>query len=758
MKNIEVQDGIFVSYSHRDSKIVERIVETLKETSGQEVWFDYKLRGGENYFSVIAEQILKNKYFVFIVSTHSVESDWCIRELEFAASEGKHIIAIWLDNIDVPPGVKLIIQNTHYVNWYSTTGNFFSRSVELAFKEDNVPKETVGTDDAPEKEQKYFLGKDERKRLADLLQAEADGMHSLCFEPENANLLGIAYELGLSVEVDLKKAELYYKASKHSGNVDGQFLHASLELQIKSERQKYLSDMMLAAKKGSVEAPPELGDPNYGEYEFSSSEKAYKYYERAATKNKSEMQECCSDMIQAAENGSVFALTRVGDFCYNGENEFPVDKEKAYKYYELAAKKNDAKALYYTAYGYRHGEVLPQDPELAYIYTLKSMEKEFPRAYRMMGYMYEGGDWVERDYKKAIELFDEAIRRGDYLSYAEKGYLYGKLGQLDKKVECYKKAGELAEKGEIKSGIPFYRLGVLYETGDGVNKNLELAVQYYLKAAERKHKRSIENVVLDILTLDEDKKLQYLQRAHSLNCKGAASALGEIEETKRTSDAGMLSDIAIKYYESGAETGDLFCVLKLINYYSCAITDRTTLKHEDRSSAIKWLSFLFANSSFVQEMNNLHRDLSAYYYAYAIELDYDPDTNKPDREFVLYYFRKAIEENPSLIPNIVHLAVNGYLFPDKSNSRLTIDVLHAEELLKLVADHFSNYYSDIKKKHSEEVADDKLDKLVELLQDGYFFIAKCYKKGKYVAKDTKKAREYHQFAKNIFINLLVEVL
>ena len=52
--------GIFVSYSHQDAAKVEKIITVIRETSEKQVWFDQNLHGGENYFSVIANQIVDN--------------------------------------------------------------------------------------------------------------------------------------------------------------------------------------------------------------------------------------------------------------------------------------------------------------------------------------------------------------------------------------------------------------------------------------------------------------------------------------------------------------------------------------------------------------------------------------------------------------------------------------------------------------------------------------------------------------------------
>lgn len=86
-----VEDKIFISYSHSDYEVVSFIANKIQQVcDGREIWYDGKLRGGEHYFSTIATQIMDCNFFVFMVSKDSVTSDWCLRELEFAASEKKN--------------------------------------------------------------------------------------------------------------------------------------------------------------------------------------------------------------------------------------------------------------------------------------------------------------------------------------------------------------------------------------------------------------------------------------------------------------------------------------------------------------------------------------------------------------------------------------------------------------------------------------------------------------------------------------------
>ena len=140
-----MKTSIFISYSHQDAAEVRKIAESIQSAGIAEVWYDTKLRGGENYFSVIANQIIACEYLIFIVSDHSIQSDWCLRELEFAASEQKKILAVWLKDVDISPRVRLIIQSTQYINFDSSHMDAFSHAIMLALDQGR-PKEMTLTD------------------------------------------------------------------------------------------------------------------------------------------------------------------------------------------------------------------------------------------------------------------------------------------------------------------------------------------------------------------------------------------------------------------------------------------------------------------------------------------------------------------------------------------------------------------------------------------------------------------------------------
>ena len=686
-----MDDRIFISYSHKDAETVKKIAKIIEKASNMPVWFDSSLRGGENYFSVIANQIVECNYFVFIVSDNSIMSDWCLRELEFAASERKIIVAVWLDNVSISPRIKLVIQNTHYVNYYSTTDESFFDAISKTFSNRAIfSRQEISND--PDQDlswsETYFVEREKINKIESLLTCEKQGEYSVCFQSENACLLGLAYELGIKVEIDLRKAEFYYKVSHHQGNYDGQYLYAAIR------RKKDCSENSI------IYLPA---------------------------------------MIDAAEHQSIYALTYLGDDYYYGRNGCEKDIAKAYEFWEKAAAAGGVVAMYYMAFGHRKGEYVEKDADLSYMYALMATEYGFPRAYRILAFMYEDGDFFGKDYEKAIKMYEEAIKRGDYLSLCYQGWVYGEKGDFDKKRELYEQAFELAEKGKIKSALPYYRMGYIYEYGEGVSKDTIKAVEYYLQAAEKNSDNALKYTVSAIMSIEDATLMEsFLKRAYELGCQNAAYELGNIEATKCGSE--RLSDAAVRYYIKGAEDGDIQCVIKLLHNYSFIIgcgKDR-----DDRLNAIKWFQFLFANAD--EEFLEILREnniLSTYYYAYAIELDYDPDVNMPDREFVQLYFKKSLEESPLHLLRMAKFVVDGYLFPEESDSGLCLDVVHAEEMLKMLEEYLEAYHAYIIANEQSEDLQHWNDLTAKLVK-GYTKIAECYSTGQAVQKSKNTAKEY----------------
>ncbi len=686
----------FISYSHKDRETAEKIAKTIGASCDIDVWIDNRLRGGESFSKVIATRISQSDYFVFVASANSVNSKWCYDELEYAKSEKLTIVAIWIEDVHssvIPPEVKFIIGKTHYIYHHRLTDGEFEAAVINVFSDMDGNQAETAVESAVERESewssKYFLEAEKLAKIKILLSEEKKGRYSTCFESENAVLLGMAYELGIGTESDLTKAGVYYRAAIHAGNVDGKYLYATLKL---------------------------------GKCETEEEKEKYR-----------------KDRIEAAEQGSALALTYLGDDYYFGQNGFKKDLKTAYSYWQKAANESVA-AMYYLAFGYKHGEIVEKDVELAYIYALQAAEKGFPRAFRILGFIYQADELFPREYEKAIKMFDEAFKRNDYLSVSYKGFIYGLLEDEEKRVECYEQALKYAEEGKIKSGTPFYRYGLLCAKGQGVPEDKVKAVEYYLKAAERKHSTCLKYVVNEIMRLeDSEKKTEFLKRAFELNCEGAALRLATIEKGDRKNND--LPEKAIEYYTSGAENGDVRCMVALIRNYGRHFSGELT--KEQHLEALKWFEKFFADTENTY-FNYLREKkiLSSLYFAYGYELLSSFSTDlKKDLEAAVLQFEKALKENIHILPDVAKLAVQVVTMQTAVEFKQPLDIDNITAMLTMIEKYleiYSNYGSCLTGKY------DNFNTLTITLNliSCYNQLSKCYSNGINVKRDKLLAAKY----------------
>lgn len=123
--------------------------------------------------------------------------------------------------------------------------------------------------------------------------------------------------------------------------------------------------------------------------------------------------------------------------------------------------------------------------QLEYAFSLlsKASEQYHLDALNLLGYCYQIGEGTSTDYKKAFECFEKAAKRGHLDSQKNVGFFYatGKLGDFDdeKAVIWYQKA---AERG---NAIAQFNLAIHLELGNGVEKNIDLAREYFNLAAQQ---------------------------------------------------------------------------------------------------------------------------------------------------------------------------------------------------------------------------------------------------------------------------------
>ena len=99
---------IFVSYAHRDSP---RVFEEIKRfnDAGFHVWYDEGIAPGNEWSDAIAEALSACAVFVVMLTPTSAPRPNVLNEIDYALNENKPFLAIYLEETQLTPGLKLRI-------------------------------------------------------------------------------------------------------------------------------------------------------------------------------------------------------------------------------------------------------------------------------------------------------------------------------------------------------------------------------------------------------------------------------------------------------------------------------------------------------------------------------------------------------------------------------------------------------------------------------------------------------------------------
>ena len=101
---------IFVCYAHEDSDAVYPEISWLHD-QGVKIWYDEGISPGLEWTEALASAIQGSSKILFFVTPHSVTSEHCRRELNFAQEENHDVVAVHLGDTEVPPGLRLSLNN-----------------------------------------------------------------------------------------------------------------------------------------------------------------------------------------------------------------------------------------------------------------------------------------------------------------------------------------------------------------------------------------------------------------------------------------------------------------------------------------------------------------------------------------------------------------------------------------------------------------------------------------------------------------------
>ena len=100
------ENYVFISYAHKDSAVVLPCIEAMKKNNIN-LWFDEGIQAGSEWPEYIAEKVMSCTKFVLFVSRAYLESQNCKRELNFAISQKKDVLSVFIEEVNLSPGMEM---------------------------------------------------------------------------------------------------------------------------------------------------------------------------------------------------------------------------------------------------------------------------------------------------------------------------------------------------------------------------------------------------------------------------------------------------------------------------------------------------------------------------------------------------------------------------------------------------------------------------------------------------------------------------
>src|SRR5262249_29971690 len=105
----------FVSYGHADRELVYPEMRWLQK-AGFSLWYDEGIHVGSVWRKAIADALTAAVGMVFVATKSSVESDHCLKELNFVLDEGKPVFVVQLDDTKLPGLLRLSLADRQMLN------------------------------------------------------------------------------------------------------------------------------------------------------------------------------------------------------------------------------------------------------------------------------------------------------------------------------------------------------------------------------------------------------------------------------------------------------------------------------------------------------------------------------------------------------------------------------------------------------------------------------------------------------------------
>lgn len=98
---------IFINYAHKDRAVTTSLVEGLRSLE-YSVWYDQELVSGTAWFHKILENIEQCDVMLFMLSSASLESQYCQAEYKYALKLNKPLLPVMVESVELPFALQQI--------------------------------------------------------------------------------------------------------------------------------------------------------------------------------------------------------------------------------------------------------------------------------------------------------------------------------------------------------------------------------------------------------------------------------------------------------------------------------------------------------------------------------------------------------------------------------------------------------------------------------------------------------------------------
>lgn len=212
---------------------------------------------------------------------------------------------------------------------------------------------------------------------------------------------------------------------------------------------------------------------------------ANELYQRAVEFDKNgDTNGCIKYLQKAVDKGSTDAKYLLGTLYLVGVFSLDRDIDKALHLLEEASIEGNDDATFILGCCHMDGLGMSKNPQTAFGIWKSLAEKGHIASLRNIGGCYRDGKGVAKDETEACKWLEKAANKDDTNSQIALAVIYG--GRNSNNLKDYTKTFYwMSKAAELEDPEGYYGLGVCYEEGKGVEIDINKAISYYQKAADK---------------------------------------------------------------------------------------------------------------------------------------------------------------------------------------------------------------------------------------------------------------------------------